>query len=505
VLDIMRDAPLKEQPLIPDLPAIRNDTPPGQPAESAGGIVTQPVETQVIPPQAAANESVPTPDLVASADRAIKAAESNAMQPPVKPAGKAPPSLKDFVTARGVWAGDPMIADLKALGYQRPGLIRAEKYVAGDMGSNALTASQAKRVREAVAKGDPIPVFTKSRKPATRGGMTLDGLREAAVEAGYLPEGSTISDMLEALNRDIRAPSTGGERVYALGDMQDASAWYAYQEHQAAYAQFLDTGKAPEYRSPIEDVQAKVPAKDGLFFTKENIFGLHLGPDAHGDITKELKLYAGERGFKLLPREYSEIADTLIRNEGGDAALLMERAMERELSDAEHAYLRATGDWPPSAAEPPPDYVGPGGGAAGGPETAGINAPEPGAGGAQSAGLERTSAGQQYVAPGIAPITDRQRLEAQMGAPLTGGQKAMDAGLFDMGARQQIDMFDDPGSAKARPAQMAMVNDLRDAVAKGDAGTVDLGDGPRDLADLVTELEQDADFEDVLNACRGGA
>jgi hypothetical protein len=58
--------------------------------------------------------------------------------------------------------------------------------------------------------------------------------------------------------------------------------------------------------------------------------------------------------------------------------------------------------------------------------------------------VENTPAGQQTVAPGIAPITDKDRLEAEQNRPKRGGDAPADDGLFDLGARDQDDMFSDP-------------------------------------------------------------
>lgn len=53
----------------------------------------------------------------------------------------------------------------------------------------------------------------------------------------------------------------------------------------------------------------------------------------------------------------------------------------------------------------------------------------------------------------------------------------MDDGLFDMGARQQMDMFSDPASAEARPILDTMTADIRDEITKGDDFLIDMGDG----------------------------
>lgn len=52
-----------------------------------------------------------------------------------------------------------------------------------------------------------------------------------------------------------------------------------------------------------------------------------------------------------------------------------------------------------------------------------------------------TAAGEQTLIPGVAPVTERQRLEAAGAKPLAGGN-APAGGLFDTGARAQTDLMD---------------------------------------------------------------
>ena len=56
---------------------------------------------------------------------------------------------------------------------------------------------------------------------------------------------------------------------------------------------------------------------------------------------------------------------------------------------------------------------------------------------------EPTPIGEQRLVPGVKPITMRDRLQARMVAPLlpTRPQKPLDLGLFDMAARNQLDLF----------------------------------------------------------------
>jgi hypothetical protein len=138
---------------------------------------------------------------------------------------------------------------------------------------------------------------------------------------------------------------------------------------------------------------------------------------------------------------------------------------------------------------------------------------------------ERTAAGDQTLIDGVTPITDKQRLEAAQNAPLRGGDAATDGGLFDTGARDQVDMFapdqggasvglgnafDDPSpTSPAVKLQMeAAENDLRQAVdADGDfavpTGRMIDGD-PETIsaADLLADLDADDDFISALDVCK---
>jgi len=57
---------------------------------------------------------------------------------------------------------------------------------------------------------------------------------------------------------------------------------------------------------------------------------------------------------------------------------------------------------------------------------------------------EPTPEGEQTLVLGIRPITQRERIEALMTAPLTarGEQKPLNIGLFDQDGRAQLDILD---------------------------------------------------------------
>jgi hypothetical protein len=57
--------------------------------------------------------------------------------------------------------------------------------------------------------------------------------------------------------------------------------------------------------------------------------------------------------------------------------------------------------------------------------------------------FEPTPIGEQRLIPGVAPVSLRQRLEHRAAQPLapTKLQKPLDIGLFDLAARNQLDLF----------------------------------------------------------------
>lgn len=227
------------------------------------------------------------------------------------------------------------------------------------------------------------------------------------------------------------------------------------------------SARSEEYRprtTEIEDFRAQTRADDGFF----------VEPDPFDDVSGstydtrktaiggQLNDYLFAKGIRdLAPGDHAEILDTLVTR-GGDAKFLIERAIYREIDEIKGA-LEGPGNVAGRSAE---------GEGAGGQRTP--EQPEPGNGTADPAGgrvgepqgaSERTAAGDQLLIPGVEAVSQRQRLEAQQGRAMRGGDKPMDGGLFDMNARAQIDMFSEPTDAKARPAQDAMKADLQDFIS----------------------------------------
>ena len=94
---------------------------------------------------------------------------------------------------------------------------------------------------------------------------------------------------------------------------------------------------------------------------------------------------------------------------------------------------------------------------------------------------EATAQGEQTLIPGVEPITGATRAQQAVDAPLEGGAQPMDIGLFDEGARAQMDMLDlEVPTGRYTP--------------DGDPETV----SGRQLLD---EIEQDQSMLDRLEGC----
>ena len=96
---------------------------------------------------------------------------------------KAPTPLLRFIAERGgISARDELISDL------RQSIGAKNRFIPG-MGQ---------LIRE------PETLSTAARRAGQSGAMTIDRAREAAIEAGLLPEGATISDFLDRMDHELR-------------------------------------------------------------------------------------------------------------------------------------------------------------------------------------------------------------------------------------------------------------------------------------------------------------
>lgn len=187
-------------------------------------------------------------------------------------------------------------------------------------------------------------------------------------------------------------------------------------------------------------------------------------------------------GARFSAVEMREMAETLAET-GGDADLLVERILEREVeffaapAEAVHDPIPGWDD-PPAQALPSRGGEGPGG-------------PD------QAAGAARGGAAGEGPDP----------RPAQRGASrvLTEAARAADEGAFDIGARADMDWLDAPAGPKAKPVQDQRTADLRRLVEEEDRPVTFLGvDGEArtmSLSAALDDLDAGDDFLDVLAAC----
>nr|AKH47276.1 hypothetical protein [uncultured marine virus] len=98
--------------------------------------------------------------------------------------------------------------------------------------------------------------------------------------------------------------------------------------------------------------------------------------------------------------------------------------------------------------------------------------------------VESTAQGEQTLIEGVAPITSATRAQAGVDAPLTGGARPMDEGLFDTGSRAQMDLLD-----MAIPVGQR-IDDAGEIVAE-----------TQSVRDILTEFDNDKSMLDRLKDC----
>lgn len=117
------------------------------------------------------------------------------MQSRNAPDKERPQSLRQFIIANGgFWLGDPLASEIKGFEYKGVGFVKRNRFQFSAAGDNG-------------------------------GGRPLDEMRELAEAAGFLREGSSMSDLIDAVGNDV-----AGRRVYSIEDMNDVMAWEAYDE-----------------------------------------------------------------------------------------------------------------------------------------------------------------------------------------------------------------------------------------------------------------------------------
>ena len=264
------------------------------------------------------------------------------------------------------------------------------------------------------------------------GGMTLDRARELAQENGYLPKdgGHTtsavgINELLNKISDDL-----GGRRQFSddrTGDVID-------QEHAAAAErdreQFLDAQGAvrdaiAEHSLSLSD-QVQEWAAVGVMHGESVTQAIYDAVMTEASqFEAELAAHAAERGDPNWDVPYEEDwhgwePEGLAR----DPAAPSERTARPDVATA----ADGPRDGKPVRAGPPP--AGPAPDSQGGPGPAVV--PRPSA-----------PAGQGSVLlPGFSPVTDGERAQAGVDAPLKGGSAALGDGLWSPATGAQTDLVD---------------------------------------------------------------
>jgi hypothetical protein len=353
-------------------------------------------------------------------------------------------------------------------------------------------------------------LFSKS------GRKDFDNLVAAEMEDSFpgITASAGMSDDGIYLNRqgflDVIARDANGDQSWRQSRADVA----AIEADRDMALRALEAGNA----GPADDFLDGVQAKDGLFVDL-NVYGFDDPMGGLDRIRDDFNAYFQRRwanDYELMPAERDEIINEL-QTRGGDAEYLVQRVFERDLDYLEIPTSKADdyGTYDPEEYFRFLDQSEAGRlldesqGGAGRQDQEPQPAPSGGQGEAGDRGpysAEPTAAGSQTLIEGVAPITQRQRLEARQSAPLGGGrQRAPDSqigGMFDPDDKVRADMFSEPTGPKARPTQDAMMADVRDQVAKSDFD-VDMGDslGPRKASSVMDEFDMDDEFQAILDAC----
>lgn len=287
-------------------------------------------------------------------------------------------------------------------------------------------------------------------------------------------------------------------------------------DRDAAFRQ-LEDGST----SPADDFTSGMVANDGFFVDLDGYAFTHADGGA-SQIKADFDAYVRRAwsDFPLTPDERLEILNELQTN-GGDAKYLVERVLER---DKDYANLDAK-DADDYGQYDHDEYLryldqSEAGRILDGSES-GIGRPDedtqPARSGAEGGygdrgpyQTETTGAGTQTLIDGVAPITQRDRLEARQNAPLGGGRQAQPdsaiGGLFDPDDKVRNDLFSEPTAPQARAAQDAMRADVEDQIELDGDFSVDLDDGfgSRPASSVLAEFDADDEFQAILDACGKG-
>jgi hypothetical protein len=447
-----------QEPAAPRRPLILDDS-----------MRVQPEPTPLAPDPITTEPLAPVDGIPNTVDQIEAVAETGLAKAGPKGKQPKPVDLSTFVVRQGgIWKGDDR-GEIAALEYKRPGFIKTTKFARSNAGDNG-------------------------------GGRTLDDMREMAAQAGYLDEGSTINDLLDAL-RDER---TGNKR-FARGEAGPTTR-KTYDPDYVPERAWADPD--PEQRGfLVNDLEARQFAEPETW---------------RQTLEADVDRYLESKGAVLLPRERDEIMGVLATR-GGDVEDMLYSAMSREIDEAEQAVIRSMrgeaygrSDVPwgeETGMGPVPDR--PGGSLAGEPETAPGDAAQLGARGVEPA-VERTDIGDQYLIPDTRRVEtgDAQRQKAELEARQLQSkigrlnQARVEDDVDGLFAARSLDMFDDLSSPEAREFMDANIQGMRDILKdEGDFEVNEIADDGRrltKLSDVLDEIDGDETLMREFKLCRLG-
>ncbi len=272
-----------------------------------------------------------------------------------------------------------------------------------------------------------------------------------AWESGYFPEFASrpsVQDLKDALERDA-----GGTRVYPLG--QEPTAEMSDAEYSDQNMEWLDR-RATELEIDTEgkdalEVLAEIADKEDQIATSQEA-------DIIGDMVHELTYMqqsllndVGLDDIPFDPMPFTGEVPTLQFDEGEFNARFPEDVATQSPAP------ERTDAVPEEAAQSADDATD--ARAEAGDQDSGSTGEDVSQGAGQV--VEKTEAGDQTVIAGAERISDKQLAERKMeeGMKAKKAQKdaGADGGLFDTGARQQVDMFDAPPKAATSAGQANII------------------------------------------------
>ena len=288
-------------------------------------------------------------------------------------------------------------------------------------------------------------------------------------------------------------------------DIEGDSSWLRTRAEVQRLEAELDAAERFSGRTATDDF-LDFDQENSAFFINIEDYEFQYGNMAPDQIARDFDTYLNDNGFVLLPQERAEILEEL-QTRGGDPEYLVERVYERE-ADFARAKDETAGpeDTPPAKGDQ---------GSGRDPERSEPVAGQADGGQPRPSGLpdaygqtEVTPAGEQFVTPGVEPVTQRRQLEERQNAILGGGDSPADFGLFDVNARGQADLFDEPGESS--DLLTAKTEDIRDVIGEDGAGDfaadIPLEDG-RILAsasDALEYLDEGDAFSARIDLCGKG-